>query len=134
MFLNVAPGRRGARGQTLIETLIACVVLAVALTGFTGSLVEALATEREATTRSLALRHAEAAAEQLRLLRRVDPARRALRLGELDEALRAGVQQDLPAGTRAGLGELQSASGVYRLHIGWPTRGNGQQEVLLWVR
>ena len=134
MFLNEAPRRPGLRGQTLVETIIACLVLAIALAGFTSSLVGALATEREATIRSLALGHAEAAAEQLRLLRQLDPARRTLRLGELDAGLRASVQQDLPAGTQTGLGELESANGVYRIHIGWPARGESQQEVLLWVR
>ncbi|MFZ8886900.1 MAG: type IV pilus modification PilV family protein [Steroidobacteraceae bacterium] len=134
MFLSELHGRPGLRGQTLVETLIACLVLAVALAGFTQALVGALATEREATTRLLALRHAEAAAEHLRLLRGLDPARRADRLAELDAGLREGVGQELPSGAQAGLGELESAGGVYRIHIGWPTRGAGQQEVLLWVR
>lgn len=134
MSLNRTPRPSGARGQSLVEALIACLVLGVALAGFAGSLVEALATEREAATHSLALRHAEAAAEHLRLLRGLDPARRSLRLGELDEGLRSGVQQELPAGARAGLGELEPASGVYRIHIDWPTRGENRQQVLLWVR
>lgn len=125
---------RRTRGHALIEALVACLVLAVALVGFTSCLIGALSAERQAAQRSHALRHAEAAAEHLRLLRGLDPVRRAPQLKNLHSRLQSDAQRHLPAGAQASLGEVQPDSQAYRIAFAWPTTGQARQEVLLWVR
>jgi len=123
-----------SRGQTLLETLVACLVLAVALAGFAAALVGALAAERDAATHSLALRHAEAAAEEIRLLRWLEPAQRARRIEDLEAALTQDTQRQLPLGAVAGISAIEPDRRTYRIAIGWPAGGGTRGEVLLWVR
>lgn len=62
----------GARGFTLVEALVAVVIMVVGLAGSAALLLKTIAQERESGSRRAALRLAASMADQLRAIRRPD--------------------------------------------------------------
>lgn len=118
------------RGFTLIEALIALVVLLAGLVGGATVLLQTLHHEREAAWRRSALRHAASLAEELRAIRG-HSARPAAAEPAVIAAWTADVIASLPQGASAAVnaGEAQSE---LRIDIAWPG-ANGRQQVRLPV-
>jgi prepilin-type N-terminal cleavage/methylation domain-containing protein len=121
-----------ARGFTLVEVLVALVLLLAGLAGAGIVLGNSIQHERESGSRRAALRLAASLADELRALDRdafasLPPDAPAI------EAWSAAVAAALPAGTVAVVEPDDSAPGRYLIRIEWPVTGVGPQRLLLPV-
>jgi len=130
-------------GMALVESLVAITLLGVGLGGSAALLVQAIGNEREATLRTIALRHSNSLADELRALLRdgglpiaVTFARGAVpdctgpdgtctleqwiawRVADWQRTALA----DLPEGTVAGVDLLDTPRPSYRVTLTWPGR------------
>jgi prepilin-type N-terminal cleavage/methylation domain-containing protein len=124
--------RRGYRGFTLIEALVALSLMLMGLAGTGLALGRSLQHERESGSRRAALRLAASLADELRALDRdafesLDPDATAL------AAWSAGVAAALPAGTSARVERDGGTPEGYVIFIEWPVAGVGMQRLVLPV-
>lgn len=130
-------------GMALVESLVAITLLGVGLGGSAALLVLAIGNEREATLRTMALRHANSLADELRAVLRdrglpvaVTPAQGtvtdcaaasgactpeqwiAWRVADWQRAALA----ELPEGAAAEVGLLDAPRRAYRVTLSWPGR------------
>ena len=130
-------------GMALVESLVAITLLGVGLGGSAALLVQAIGNEREATLRTIALRHSNSLADELRALLRdgglpiaVTFAQGAVpdctgpdgtctpdewiawRMADWQKAALA----DLPDGTTAAVDLLDASPPAYRVTLTWPGR------------
>lgn len=122
-------GRRTC-GFTLIEALVALVVMLAGLAGGAIVLVQTLHQERESAWRRAAVRHAASLADELRALRGHVPSPAA---GEAPAiaAWTVEVLASLPEGASAAV-IASDESAELRIAISWPA-ANGRQELSLPV-
>ena len=119
-------------GFTLVEALVALVLMLVGLAGAGIVLGRSIQYERESGTRRMAIRLAGSLAEELRALDR-EPA------GSIPAdapALRAWTESaiaSLPAGSVARVDLEPGVPAQYRITIEWPVAGIGVQRVVLQV-
>ena len=119
-------------GFTLVEALVALVLMLVGLAGAGIVLGRSIQYERESGTRRMAIRLAGSLAEELRALDR-EPA------GSIPAdapALRAWTESaiaSLPAGSVARVDLEPGVPAQYRITIEWPVAGIGVQRVVLPV-
>ncbi|HWN05846.1 MAG TPA: prepilin-type N-terminal cleavage/methylation domain-containing protein [Steroidobacteraceae bacterium] len=120
------------RGFTLVEALVALVLMLMGLAGAGIVLGRSIQYERESGTRRMAIRLAGSLAEELRALDR-EPA------GSLPAdtpALRAWTESaiaSLPADSVARVDLVPGVPAQYRITIEWPVAGIGVQRVVLPV-
>ncbi len=121
-----------SRGFTLVEALVALVLMLVGLAGAGIVLGRSIQYERESGTRRMAIRLTGSLAEELRALDR-DPA------GSIPAdapALRAWTESaiaSLPAGSIARVDLEPGVPAQYRITIEWPVAGIGVQRIVLPV-
>jgi prepilin-type N-terminal cleavage/methylation domain-containing protein len=124
--------RLPSRGFTLVEALVALVLMLVGLAGAGIVLGRSIQYERESGTRRMAIRLAGSLAEELRALDR-EPA------GSIPAdapALRAWAESaiaSLPAGSVARVDLGAGIPAQYRITIEWPVAGIGVQRIVLPV-
>ena len=124
----------GARnvGFTLVETLVAIVLMLAGLAGAGIVLLQSVQYERESSHRRAAIRLAGSLAEELRALNRNDGVALAT-----DEpaivAWSATVAAALPAGSIARVEADESIPVNYVISIQWPVAGVGIQRLVLPV-
>jgi len=120
------------RGFTLVEALVALVLMLMGLAGAGIVLGRSIQYERESGTRRMAIRLAGSLAEELRALDR-EPA------GSLPAdtpALRAWTESaiaSLPADSVARVDLVPGVPAQYQITIEWPVAGIGVQRVVLPV-
>jgi type II secretory pathway pseudopilin PulG len=124
--------RRGMRGFTLIEALIALALTLAGVAGATVLLLQGVQHERESATRRNALRLAGSLAEELRSAGRGDgtalPAD-----APVIVAWRELARSVLPAGAEARAEPVGAEPAAYRITIDWPVAGSGMQRFTLVV-
>lgn len=121
---------RRLHGFSLIEALVALVVMLAGLAGGAIVLLQTLHQERESAWRRSALRHAVSLAEELRALR----GHAAAPAGADTAAIAswtAAVLATLPDGASAAVSAAED-TGVLRITIAWPG-ASGRQELSLPV-
>jgi len=121
-----------SRGFTLIEALVALVVMLAGLAGGSLLLLQSVQYERESSNRRIALRFAASLAEELRALDRSDGAPLPADTPSI-LAWTAAVESALPAGARARVESDGTDPAGYRISIEWPVAGAGPQRLLLPV-
>jgi len=120
------------RGFTLIEVLVALVLLLAGIAGAGIVLGQSIQYERESGGRRAALRFAASLADELRSLDR-DPAASLAADAPAIRAWTAAVESVLPDGSTARV-ELEGTSPArYVIRIEWPVAGVGTQRILLPV-
>lgn len=124
--------RRGMRGFTLIETLVALALTLAGVAGATVLLLQGVQYERESATRRHALRLAGSLAEELRATNAGDgtplPADAPAIVAWRERALAA-----LPAGSGARAEPIAMNPAAHRITIFWPVVGMGMQQFTLAV-
>lgn len=124
--------RHASRGFTLVEALVALVLMLMGLAGAGIVLGRSIQYERESGTRRMAIRLAGSLAEELRALDR-EPAES---IPADTPALRAWTESamaSLPAGSAARVELAPGVPAQYRITIEWPVAGIGMQRVVLQV-
>jgi type IV pilus assembly protein PilV len=143
-----------ARGFTLIEALVAIVIMFVGLAGLATLLLQTVRQERESGSRRAALRIATSMADQLRAVRRPD-GRAVLAITGIEaaaacadhpasceaeraaERLRATWTAEaaytLPQGAAARVGVPNPLVPEYLISIDWPAVGGGTEQLRLPV-
>ncbi len=124
--------RRGMRGFTLIEALVALALTLAGVAGATVLLLQGVQYERESATRRHALRLAGTLAEELRAANPGDgttlPAD-----APVIAAWREFARATLPAGSDAHAEPVALNPAAYRLTIEWPVAAVGMQRFTLAV-
>lgn len=124
--------RHASRGFTLVEALVALVLMLMGLASAGIVLGRSIQYERESGTRRMAIRLAGSLAEELRALDR-EPAES---IPADTPALRAWTESamaSLPAGSAARVELAPGVPAQYRITIEWPVAGIGMQRVVLQV-
>jgi type II secretory pathway pseudopilin PulG len=124
--------RRGMRGFTLIEALIALALTLAGVAGATVLLLQGVQHERESATRRNALRLAGSLAEELRSASRGDGTALAADAPVI-VAWRELARSVLPAGAEARAEPVGAEPAAYRITIDWPVAGSGMQRFTLAV-
>ena len=122
----------GMRGFTLIEALVALVLMLAGLAGGSLLLLQSVQYERESSNRRAAVRFAASLAEELRALDRGD----GIPLTEDSPAIIAwvaAVQSALPTGSTARLQVSRAHPAAYRIEIQWPVAGSGLNRLVVPV-
>jgi prepilin-type N-terminal cleavage/methylation domain-containing protein len=120
-------------GFTLVETLVALVVLLAGLAGSTLLLIRTLQHERESAHRRTALRATASLAEELRArqlsgVTAIDPA------DDLVQDWATATTAALPAGSSAGMELVPEDPVAIRIRVEWPAGGGESQALELPVR
>jgi type IV pilus modification protein PilV len=144
-----------ARGFTLIEALVALVILLTGIAGSAALLLQTVRQERESGTRRTVLRLVTSMADQLRAVRRPDdrpvlaatgvqPATactghpQSCAAEEAASLLRAAwlaeVTSALPRGAAASIVVPDPSRPEYLLTIEWPTTGDGTRRLEMLVK
>lgn len=121
-----------SRGFTLIEVLVALLLMLAGLAGAGLVLLQSVQHERESSNRRAAIRLAASLADELRASNPGD----GLPLppdAPLIVAWVETVQAALPAGSRARVEADGEHPAAYRITIEWPVAGMGPQRLLLPV-
>ena len=124
--------RVAATGFTLIEVLVALVLLLAGLAGAGIVLGQSIQYERESGNRRAALRLAASLADELRALDR-DPAASLAADAPAIRAWTAAAAASLPAGSVARVELDGTAPARYVIRLEWPVAGFGMQHVQLPV-
>ncbi len=119
-------------GFTLVEVLVALVLMLAGLAGAGIVLGRSIQQERESGSRRAALRLAASLADELRALDR-DPAASLAPDAPVFDAWHASVRASLPAGTVARVEVDAGPPAAYRITIEWPVSGLGMQRLVLPV-
>jgi prepilin-type N-terminal cleavage/methylation domain-containing protein len=119
-------------GFTLIEVLVALVLMLAGIAGAGIVLLQSVQYERESSNRRAAIRLAGSLAEELRALNRSDGVALA---GDAPAILAwtAAVASALPEGSRARVEADKSIPVNYLISIEWPVAGVGIQRLVLPV-
>ncbi len=120
------------RGFTLIEVLVALVIMLAGLAGAGIVLLQSVQYERESSHRRAAIRHAGSLAEELRSLNKNEGIALAADAPAI-LAWTAAVEAVLPAGSTARVETGDSAPASYLISIEWPVAGVGTQRLVLPV-
>ncbi len=125
--------RARSPGFTLVETLVALVVLLAGLAGSTLLLIRTLQHERESAHRRTALRATASLAEELRARQEsgaatIDPA------DDLVQDWAAATAAALPDGASAGMDLVPEDPVAIRIRVAWPAGGGESQRLELPVR
>lgn len=152
--MSLPAARSPARGFGLAETLVALTLLSLGLVSTVAILVQCLRHEREAATRSAALRLAATLGEELRAMRppdgrallsvtgvspaiacaqRPDSCAAESAAAAVMETWRTGLLLEAPAGALGSVEVPDPAVPVYRIGIAWPSAGAGEESTLLLV-
>ncbi|MGE0030886.1 MAG: prepilin-type N-terminal cleavage/methylation domain-containing protein [Steroidobacteraceae bacterium] len=120
------------RGFTLVEVLVALVLMLAGLAGGSLLLLQSVQYERESSNRRAAIRYAASLAEELRALDRGDgmplPAD-----APAIAAWTAAVEATMPAGSAARVDVEREHPVGYRIEIEWPVAGSGRNRLVLPV-
>lgn len=149
--MNPPPAPPPARGFALAETLVALTLLSLGLASTVAMLVQCLRHEREAATRSVALRLAASLGDELRAMRPPD-GRALLSVTGVSPAMACAERPDscaaesaaaavmegwrtelvfqAPAGARGSVEVPDPAVPVYRIGIVWPAAGAREESTL----
>lgn len=121
-----------ARGFTLVEVLVALVLMLAGLAGGSLLLLQSVQYERESSNRRAAIRHAASLAEELRALDRGDGKPLPADTPAI-AAWIATVEMTLPAGSAARVDIERENPAGYRIEIAWPVAGSGRNRLVLPV-
>jgi Tfp pilus assembly protein PilV len=124
--------RRRVTGFTLVEALVALMLMLIGLAGAGIALGRSIQHERESGTRRMALRLAASLADELRALDRDAFASLGTDAPEI-AAWSAVAVAALPAGASARVERDGSTPGAYLIRIEWPVAGLGLQRLVLPV-
>ena len=123
---------RTGPGFSLVEMLVALVLLMAGVAGASLLLLQCMQYERESSNRRMAIRLAGSLAEELRALRRDDGAPLAADATAIGDWI-AGVTAALPAGAVARVDIAGANPARYAITIEWPVAGQGMQRLRLPV-
>ena len=116
-------------GFSLVEALVALMVLLAGIAGAALLLLQTVQYERESANRRAALRFAGSLAEELRALRPADGAAMAPDIAPWA----AQVEAAMPVGTIAGLRAAGTTPPQYGISIEWPVAGGERVQLRLAV-
>lgn len=121
-----------SRGFTLIEVLVALLLMLVGLAGASLVLLQSVQHERESSNRRAAIRLAASLADELRAM---NPGNGVPLPADAPAIVAwiAAVQASLPAGSTARVEADGEHPAAYRITIEWPVAGMGPQRLLLPV-
>lgn len=149
--MSVPTALPSARGFALAESLVALTLLSLGLASTVTALVQCLRHEREAATRTAALRLAASLGEELRAMRppdgrallsvtgvspaiacaqRPDSCAAESAAAAVMETWRTELTLQAPAGALGSVDIPDPAVPVYRIGIIWPSAGAGAESVL----
>ena len=120
------------RGFTLVEVLVALVILLAGLAGAGIVLGQSVQYERESSSRRTALRMAASLADELRALDRDSFSSLAPDAPQI-QAWSAAATAALPAGAIARVDYNDATPTQYLIRIDWPVAGIGMQHIVLPV-